>query len=619
MGGPLPRVFNGPLSLRADGKEVLNFPTILTSDGASGNKSLRPNKIENMFAMFAALPSKFRSSFISFLATSSAEWSLVAEAVLQDFAPDSELSLGCEMLDSSTGATILVISGVYAILVDNARGDQICSHAGAAANLYCRFCFARKGDLTAQLSRTLSSTLLVHQSMAAADSNAAKERLREATGVSIPINGIQNPYLHLLDPHKKTPFDLLHSVSLGAVRYAAEESKMIYNKKKPNAASRQLQSSVGALFKLQSLYQGPHSVTPVMFMCNVGSMIGKDFKAISQIAPYLYPWFDWRKRWLWIAFAALNKVCYDTHYVSRVDQRHLIERAAFAVQTLFARHLPHKANIQKLHLLAHAGEEFDYRGPLSNFAVEIPEHMNGDVRHALVNSNRHNSSRDTAEYFSTVEGIAQMLCGGQTPGVGVSRLAEDPRIRKALKLDPPSPPNKRRKIGQWVFFDDFRKIGLIRGLENARVTLNRAVPIGGFNVFGAPRFSISGAVEEVPLEKVNGQADMFHDCKIATALGVQGNSLKSLYYKFMHPVPSPVIFLLVSAKAPNEDLLLARLFSNSSGFLRVARIGEERRLSLLSNRSGFLRVVKVAACSPQACLESDADSFALNVSAFEAE
>ncbi|KAJ3402831.1 hypothetical protein HDU80_004738, partial [Chytriomyces hyalinus] len=238
----------------------------------------------------------------------------------------------------------------------------------------------------------------------------AKEKLRLNTGVAVPTDQ-KNPFNSAANfyPPQQTPIDLLHTLSLGVNKYCVLHAKRIFQKQKHTPASRKLQAAAGKVFAEATKYQSHHSVTPYQFMWHCGSMNAKDFKVITQVAPFLYSWIQPDFLPLWISLATLNKLCYDWHYEDKYDTFVLLSKAVGAVQKLYQAHMPKKVNSSKLHLLVHLPYHFLVWGPLSLYSVEVPEHLNGDVRHSIVNSNRHNSSRDTAQDFSVREQLLHLM------------------------------------------------------------------------------------------------------------------------------------------------------------------------------------------------------------------
>ncbi|KAJ3073001.1 hypothetical protein HDU98_002434, partial [Podochytrium sp. JEL0797] len=490
-------VNRGDLSLRANGVDVVNFPLGMSTDEVSGNRSKRYNHFESVFFFFFAFARKFRTPAYAFFAASvKANWRDVLEAVLVDFQPDSELTRGMRVFDVHSQEDILVVCRIYSVLADNPRHYNVGGLAGSSANFYCRFCLARKGEMAIAEPRTLGHTFQAHADMAAVSTKCGKERVRVATGVRIPDPGLENPCLHLVDfnPYWQTNIDVLHTLLIGVIKHAARVEKKIYNRKSPNIAMRALQARVGPLFSSVCSYHGPHSVTPHQFQHNVGSMYAKDFKQIVQVGPFLYPWFSWDRRWVWIGLAALAKISYDTHYQSRDAQARLIEKAASLVQALFQYHLDGDDNSPKLHLLAHLAAQFLFFGPLPLYSVEVSEHMNGTVRHALCVSNRQHASRDLGDYFATVERVAEMMRGAVDVGDGLKEMRSDPILRRVFKLDEPKDVVKRVGEGEFVFYDGWTEIGrVLKCLDGHEFEMERLERLGS-NWWGACTYSLSGVV-----------------------------------------------------------------------------------------------------------------------------
>ncbi|TPX53433.1 hypothetical protein CcCBS67573_g09707 [Chytriomyces confervae] len=514
MVGNCPQHVQGSLSLKANGKPVIHFPVALTTDETSGNRSKRYNKFESCFVYFPALPAKFHGpSYIHFVCTShDGDWRDVNEAVLMDFKPNGALDSGIEVYDAHTNQTVIVVSHLFTVLADNPRHYQVCNLGGATSNYNCRCCMATKGDLQVAPARTHATTLETLQQMHNATSKARQDMLQTQTGVSVPtpaanpFNSVSNFY-----PPQQTPIDLLHTLSLGVIKYSVRDASAVYKKRPGSVASQEFQAAVGNLFKSVTSYRGPHSVTPLQFMVHCGSLIAKDFKFIAQIGPFLYHWFIPAKKWLWVAIAAVTKLSYDMRYQSSEQQHHLLQKAVGALQALFKKHVPGWGGSSKLHLLSHLPEHFIIWGPLSLYGVEAPEHMNGDVRHSIINSNRQNSSRDTAADFAVREEIAYLLRGGGGAGYQLVEMAELPLVKKLVRLEQASQPTPILRPGSFYFIHDWHRIAKVESVQNKIATVTYLTLTTSISFLGMQTYKLAERSQQA-FSEFNGQADVFHDC-----------------------------------------------------------------------------------------------------------
>ncbi|TPX64359.1 hypothetical protein CcCBS67573_g08432 [Chytriomyces confervae] len=470
----------GDLSIRANGLKVINFPVICSSDETSGNTTKRYNHFENFFVTFPLLPHKFYGPrYINFAATTNTgSWSDIAEVVLDDLRLGSPLSCGIKVLDSNTGEDIIVISQLFTMLVDNPCAAQICHQAGAKSDFNCRICIAPIGSPSTCMQlhpyRWLADTKQVLSRMAQMNKTRSKA-LRKETGVAVPSEH-PNIYLNLpgFSPHAQTPVEILHTLLLGVIKYLATEAK------EKLASKKSLKPKAASLFVTVSMHQRSH-LSAKQVTHYIGSMNGKDFKALAQIGPLFFSWFQRDLTWLWMASSILTKLAYDSKYTQLGLQYRHLQKATVAVQRLFHLVLPSASNKLKIHLLSHLPDNFRIWGPLSLYAVEVPEQMNGDVRKDIVNSNRHSPSRDVAWDMGIREGTVSYLRGVSGGGPGLLELGANPVIIK--HLFPPTKPVQSRahiQIGRFFFFDNWSRIGkVVQQNEQTKTCLMQELVLNG--------------------------------------------------------------------------------------------------------------------------------------------
>ncbi|KAI8820066.1 hypothetical protein BJ741DRAFT_585357 [Chytriomyces cf. hyalinus JEL632] len=511
-GDAMTLVQRGNLSIRANGRKVINFPVICSSDETSGNTTKRYNHFENFFVIFPLLPHKFYGPrYINFAATTNTgSWSDIAEVVLHDLREGSPLSLGIKVLDSSTGEDVIVVSQLLAMLVDNPRAAQICHQAGARSDFNCRVCTAPIGSPSTCMQlhpyRWLYETKQVLSRMAQMNKTQS-ESLRKATGITVPSEHA-NIYLSLpgFSPHAQTPVEILHTLLLGVMKYLGTESK-------EKLKSRSLKLRAASLFAIISTYQHCH-LSSKQVTRYIGSMNGKDFKGLAQIGPLFFPWLQPNLTWLWLAGAILTKLAYDSKYPHfELRYRHL-QKATIAVQRLFHVSLPSAKDKLKVHLLSHLPDNFRIWGPLSLYAVEVPEQMNGDVRKDIANSNRHSPSRDVAWAFAIREGTVSYLRGASGGGPGLLELGANSIIVKHL-FPPirPVPSRARIQIGRFFFFDNWGRIGkVIQHNEHTKTCLMQELELNGQLTSWRLRACSLHNNFYVPVGNINDQADVSHDC-----------------------------------------------------------------------------------------------------------
>ncbi|KAJ3225154.1 hypothetical protein HDU78_010742 [Chytriomyces hyalinus] len=385
-----------------------------------------------------SLPCKFHGpDFINFVATSNiGNWADVAEVALQDLKA---------VFNAHTNENMIVVSQLLAMLADNPQAAVICQQAGPRADKHCQICYASPTNTATCFQQqrlcTLSSTNQTLNQMKMACASAA-DALCKSTGIAIPEES--NIYLELpgFFPSTQTPVELLHSILLGAVKYLAYESKERFSRKP-------LKPRVASLFMSVSTFRrNPLSTKQVTHY--IGSMIGKDFKALAQIGPFFFPWVHQDFTWLWLSVVILTKLSYANTYGSRYEHFVLLQKATSTFQMLFYKKVAKGTTKLKVHILAHLPDHFWFWGPLSLYATEIPKQMNGDVRKAIFASNRHSPSQDVAFEMSIREGAVSLLCGINSTSEGLKSLATHPVIQKhVLQRTGTAQPKIKYTVGQF--------------------------------------------------------------------------------------------------------------------------------------------------------------------------
>ncbi|KAI9324823.1 hypothetical protein BDR26DRAFT_964463 [Obelidium mucronatum] len=500
----------GPLSLKADGLDVINFPVACSSDETSGNISKRYNKFENFFVIFPALPHQFHGSkHINFVATTNeGDWKDIADVSLKDLQFGSELANGMRVFNAFTKKHVLVVSSLLLMLVDNPRASNICQHVGAEGSFYCRCCLAEKGTFLNEQSRTLAQTRDALNRMQDAPSNAEIGRIRKETGVVAP-DGRPNIYLELpaFFPSAQTPTEILHTGPLGWIKYLALECKKLFS-------SADSKPRVASLFSIVARYPGV--LSPKQVTHYIGSMVGKDMKQLSEIGPFFFCWVKPEFRWIWAATSLLVKLVYTVKYNSRIQHYNLLQRASMVTLCLFQKEFPATTSKYKIHRLCHVADDFFVWGPLPRIAVEVPEQMNGDSRKYIANSNRHWPSRDVAWDFSVRESLLSLLSGHDACSPGMKELGSNPLVKKLLRLlITDSEPSVKCEVGSFYFFNDWKQVGMVVHLREdiRKVEFKELVLMGRNTSWGIPARGLAHRRNTlIRIDHVNGLADVFHDC-----------------------------------------------------------------------------------------------------------
>jgi hypothetical protein len=191
-----------------------------------------------------------------------------------------------------------------------------------------------------------------------------------------------------------------------------------------------------------------------------GSLVGRDFRAIAQVAPFvLYDLVSPECFNVWKSLSRLVPLIWQpeikdlhTYLVCSFLQnsrftllteieKPVLEREIQSFLTLTAQWTPAWFNKPKFHILVHLPDHIRCFGPAILFATEAFESFNAVIRAKSVHSNRGAPSRDIAKAFAQGNRIRHLLSGGKFPrhGLGFSTMREDWRCAgpRALALVEP--------------------------------------------------------------------------------------------------------------------------------------------------------------------------------------
>ena len=162
-----------------------------------------------------------------------------------------------------------------------------------------------------------------------------------------------------------------------------------------------------------------------------GSLVGRDFRAIAQAAPFvLYDLVPNQCYETWVSLSNLIPLVWqpeiedvDVHlvrFISRIRflsylklflMQELLEAAVQEFLARTAKWTPQWFNKPKFHILLHLTEHIRRFGPAALFATEAFESFNAVIRAKSIHSNRHSPSRDIARAFSHGNHIRHILSG----------------------------------------------------------------------------------------------------------------------------------------------------------------------------------------------------------------
>lgn len=226
-----------------------------------------------------------------------------------------------------------------------------------------------------------------------------------------------------LDPHQDTPVEILHVVLLGFVKYFWRDAiARIQSKDKPILVSRIDSVDVSGLG-----ISAPSGHTLVTY---AGSLTGRDFRVIAQIAPFVLHGLVTDKCYdVWLALSRMvpliwqptirHRDKYLVKVLSSISKLHdllcLQGDIKIAIDNFLVRTAllsPRWYNKPKFHILQHLVEHIRRFGPAILFATEGFESYNAIIRGASVHSNRQAPSRDIAVRMARTNRIRHLLSGG---------------------------------------------------------------------------------------------------------------------------------------------------------------------------------------------------------------
>ncbi|EIN08604.1 hypothetical protein PUNSTDRAFT_28808, partial [Punctularia strigosozonata HHB-11173 SS5] len=440
--------------IKGSGRQVHSLPLWLYCDDTSGNVSKKWNKHNSVLLTFAGLPRRKVQSLsnIHFLSTSNIAPPLeMMENIISTIKKGGEN--GIAVWDSSLDEEILVIPWILAFQGDNPMASEFASHIGMKGKFFCRICHVFREDasqrpsgdagkrqrledfmkpgiprskaetirnLEAQLKRVLDGAPSAVNHLAtetgtkdkylqyfidqlAEKCRKIKDELKnsarsegssmdsevaaalQAIRNSFPDN-IFNPALMVddFDPHVDSPVELLHVVLLGVVKYWWRD-----------AVSRQDSEGRKQLIaRINSVAAGGLGIKPPdgrILVNYAGSLVGRDFRVILQIAPFvLVDMIPIRAYEAWLSLGRLAPLLYQPEISDIEKYMPKLEDAISDFLACTALWSPQWFNKPKFHL-------FSY---------------NAVIRQRSVYSNRHAPSLDIANALSHAHAVRHLVLGG---------------------------------------------------------------------------------------------------------------------------------------------------------------------------------------------------------------
>ncbi|KAJ7659053.1 hypothetical protein DFH06DRAFT_1326896 [Mycena polygramma] len=212
-----------------------------------------------------------------------------------------------------------------------------------------------------------------------------------------------------LDPHQDTPVEILHVVLLGFVKYLWRDLVQLQLKNKD--AKKDLLTT-----RLSSLDVSGLGLSPLAGRTLVkysGSLTGRDFRAIAQVAPFVvYDLVSEDCFKTWQALSKLVPLIWQPEIDDIESHIALLTKEIEHFLLCAARWTNRWFNKPKFHIIVHLPAHIRRFGPAILFATEAFESFNAIIRQKSVHSNRHAPSRDIAQAFAQGNRIRHLLSGG---------------------------------------------------------------------------------------------------------------------------------------------------------------------------------------------------------------
>ncbi|KAK7032978.1 hypothetical protein R3P38DRAFT_3313080 [Favolaschia claudopus] len=211
-----------------------------------------------------------------------------------------------------------------------------------------------------------------------------------------------------LDPHQDTPVEILHVILLGFIKYLWRD--LIAQLKGKDEKKELL------ITRLNSLDVTGLGISPLAGKTLVqysGSLTGRDFRAIAQVAPFvLYDLVSAECFETWQALSKLVPLIWQPEIEDIEQYLALLTKEIDNFLACAAKWTTRWFNKPKFHILLHLPAHIRRFGPAILFATEAFESFNAVIRAKSVHSNRHAPSRDIAHAFAQGNRIRHLLSGG---------------------------------------------------------------------------------------------------------------------------------------------------------------------------------------------------------------
>ncbi|EAU86850.2 hypothetical protein CC1G_11482 [Coprinopsis cinerea okayama7 len=211
-----------------------------------------------------------------------------------------------------------------------------------------------------------------------------------------------------LDPHCDTPVEILHVVLLGFVKYFWKD--VIQNQLKNKKAKKDILAARLSSLDVSGL--GLSRLAGHTLVQYAGSLVGRDFRAIAQVAPFVLHLVSPECYNTWVSLSKPVPLVWQPEIEDIDAHVKLLEREIETFLLTTAKWTHRWFNKPKFHILVHLPEHIRCFGPAILFATEGFESFNAIIRAKSIHSNRQAPSRDIARAFAQGNRIRHLVSGG---------------------------------------------------------------------------------------------------------------------------------------------------------------------------------------------------------------
>ncbi|KAH9022937.1 hypothetical protein EDB84DRAFT_1241512, partial [Lactarius hengduanensis] len=461
-----------PLRTKANGRMVYTVPVILFMDDASANISKQWNKHIVVYLSNAGLPREMldKEFCIKFVTSSPNASPMELMRAVRD-SIDKALDSPVATFDCKTKEEVLIIPYLIFTASDNPMHAEQTSQCGLNANFFCRTCdvggtkaqkkseegFAKIFEVgnirdPAETKRVIEQQLelcVLSGGSEKVDSLARSTGIKDAAVVPIikyitakgkalrnstgstsnteAPNEIQvklreeldnllrkggiNPLIGMpgFNIHLDTPTEILHTVLLGVVKYYWAQTIWLLKNRSKNLALFQT--------RLASVdWNGLNAPsTDAEYICQYhGSLIGKHFKSLAQVMPFLiYGLVHEDVLHAWNIIGTLLVLLWHTEIEDIECYLASLTQTIEDFLNITAKCAPSILILKpKFHFLVHLPAFIRRFGPAVLFSTERYESFNHVFRLSCIYSNRQAPSRDSCNTFAAQSRIKHISTGG---------------------------------------------------------------------------------------------------------------------------------------------------------------------------------------------------------------